>query len=418
MKQKLRKHRYSILFALLWSAGGFVFLAYAALNWFPFIEADRVDQRVTPLLACTATAYAIMTLLLARFRSLPYANRFFEANFVVTLTAAIAFIVLAAARVYFSLGFLALYFIFTNLWFGLESFLRSWFALYILAAVRGGYPLVDRKYPNVRLVPIDTPADFHNGVDGVVIDFGRELSKEWIEFVSRCVMAGVPVISTDDFIETQTGTIILDHLTTAQSINFQTSTFYMNFKRVMDILMVIIFSPLWVPLLLATMIAVKIESPGPAIFTQQRVGMRGRPFTVYKVRSMRTDSEKNGPAFASKMDARVTRIGAFIRKFRIDELPQFINILKGDMSLIGPRPEQVKFVVEFEKSIPYYSLRHIVRPGISGWAQVTQGYASGADEAAVKLAHDLYYVKRLSFVLDFLISVRTIATILTGFGAR
>jgi lipopolysaccharide/colanic/teichoic acid biosynthesis glycosyltransferase len=418
VKQKLRKHRYSILFALVWGVAGFAFLSYAALNWFPFIEEYGLKKRATPLLAGASAAYLIMTMILARLRSLPYANKPFVVNFAVSVTAAILFMALAAARVYFSLGFLALYVVFTNLWFSAESFLRSRFSLYVLAVVRGGYPLEDKKYPNVKLVPIDAPAEFPEGVDGVVVDFGRELSKEWIEFVSRCVMEGVPVISSDDFIETQTGTIILDHLNTAQSINFQQATFYMIFKRIMDIVVVLLTVPLWVPLLLLTMIAVKLESPGPAIFTQQRVGMRGRPFTVYKVRSMRNDSEKHGAAFASKGDARVTRIGAFIRKFRIDELPQFVNILKGDMSLIGPRPEQVKFVQEFEKSIPYFSLRHIVRPGISGWAQVTQGYAAGTDEAAVKLSHDLYYVKRLSFIMDALIAIRTIGTILTGFGAR
>lgn len=418
MKQKLRKHRFSIFFALVWSFAGFAFLAFAALNWFPFIQSERLVRRATPLLAAAAAAYVVIAIILARLRTLPYANKPFVINFVVTIASAFMFMILAAARVYFSLGFLALYVVFNNIWFSAEAFLRSRFSLYILAVVRGGYKLEDKKYPNVRLVPIDAPADFPEGVDGVVIDFNRELSKEWIEFVSRCIMEGIPVISSDDFIETQTGTIILDHLNTAQSVSFQQSSLYMVFKRFMDILVVILFIPLWIPLLVITMIAVKLESSGPAIFTQQRVGMRGRPFTVYKVRSMTSDSEKNGVAFAAKGDARVTRIGAFIRKFRIDELPQFINILKGDMSLIGPRPEQVKFVQEFEKSIPYFSLRHIVRPGISGWAQVTQGYAAGSEEAAVKLSLDLYYVKRLSFVMDFLITIRTIATILTGFGAR
>jgi len=325
---------------------------------------------------------------------------------------------LAAARVYFSLGFLAFYVVFTNLWFSLEAYLRTRFSLYVLAVVRGGYPIENRKFQNIRLVPFDDPASFPENVDGVIIDFHETLSNEWIDFVSRCVMEGIPVIASDDFIETQTGTIILDNMTTARSVSYQRATIYSMVKRFMDIALVVASSPAWILIFLATAVAVKLESPGPLIFTQKRVGRGGKPFTIYKIRSMRTDSEKNGAAFAAKGDARVTRIGAFIRKFRIDEFPQFINILKGDMSLIGPRPEQITFVEEFNKSIPYYQLRHMVRPGISGWAQITQGYAAGADETAIKLAHDLYYVKHQSLVLDILITIKTIGTILTGFGAR
>ena len=130
------------------------------------------------------------------------------------------------------------------------------------------------------------------------------------------------------------------------------------------------------------------------------------------------DSEKTGAQFAQANDMRVTRIGRVIRKTRIDELPQFINVLKGEMSLIGPRPEQVKFVNEFAEQIPFYNYRHVVRPGITGWAQVTQGYASDADETREKLEHDFYYIKRFSVWLDLLIVGRTIKTMLTGFGAR
>ena len=300
----------------------------------------------------------------------------------------------------------------------LESLLRSRFSLYVLAVIPGGYPVAEGIYQNTRLVTIDHPEDLPQGVDGVVVDFHQELSSDWLAFVSRCVMEDVPVVSTDDFLETQRGTIILENLTTAQSVSFQIASIYQSIKRLSDILVVLLTMPVWVTVLVIAAVCVKLESPGPVIFTQQRVGRKGKPFTLYKVRSMRTDSEANGAAFAARNDTRVTRVGSFIRKFRIDELPQFLNILKGDMSLIGPRPEQVKFVEEFHKSIPYFSLRHIVRPGISGWAQVTQGYAAGTDEAAVKLSHDLYYVKHLSFGLDFLITVRTIATILTGFGSR
>lgn len=130
------------------------------------------------------------------------------------------------------------------------------------------------------------------------------------------------------------------------------------------------------------------------------------------------DSEKDGAKFASASDMRVTRIGKFIRKTRIDELPQFFNVLKGDMALIGPRPEQKAFVEKFQEIIPFYDYRHIVKPGITGWAQVVHGYAADADETQVKIEHDFYYIKNFSFGLDFLIIIKTIYTLATGFGAR
>ena len=402
----------------MWSVLGFFLLVLAALNWFPFIQTERLIRRAIPLLAAANAAYFLMSIILARLRTFPYANKPFVINFVATVISALMFMALASARVYFSLSFLLLYFVFTNIWFSLEAMLRLHFSLYTLAVVRGGYPIEGRTFQNIRLVPFDNPETFPEGVDGVVVDFRQELSKDWLEFVTRCVMEDIPVISSDDFLETQTGTIILENLTTAHSVSFQKASIYLIVKRFMDILLVLLFSPLWILIFLITAALVKLESPGPLIFSQKRVGRRGKAFTIYKIRSMRTDSEKNGAAFASKSDMRVTKVGTFIRKFRIDEFPQFINILKGDMSLIGPRPEQLAFVENFKREIPYYQLRHMVRPGISGWAQITQGYASGAHETSIKLSHDLYYVKHQSFVLDFLIGIRTVATILTGFGSR
>lgn len=154
------------------------------------------------------------------------------------------------------------------------------------------------------------------------------------------------------------------------------------------------------------------------MFLQRRVGQFGKEFTIYKFRSMCKDSEKNGAKFASAGDMRVTRIGKFIRKTRIDELPQFFNVLKGDMALIGPRPEQKAFVDKFEDVIPFYSYRHVVKPGITGWAQVVHGYAADVGETQVKIEHDFYYIKNFSFGLDVLIVMKTIYTMVTGFGAR
>ena len=165
-------------------------------------------------------------------------------------------------------------------------------------------------------------------------------------------------------------------------------------------------------------IAIKLESKGPAFFIQRRVGQGGKEFNMIKLRSMCLNSEVNGAQFAGEDDPRITRIGKFIRKVRIDEIPQFMNVLKGEMALIGPRPEQQAFVKEFEQKIPLYTYRHVVKPGITGWAQVTHGYADDEDSTKEKLAHDFYYVKNLSLWLDIMVIVKTIKTMISGFGAR
>ena len=196
------------------------------------------------------------------------------------------------------------------------------------------------------------------------------------------------------------------------------SPIYSLIKRILDTVLVLATFPLTLPIMLLTAIAIRLEREGGALFIQKRVGQGGKEFDIYKFRSMCKDSEKDGAQFASAGDMRVTRIGKFIRKTRIDELPQFFNVLKGDMSLIGPRPEQKVFVDQFEEEIPFYSYRHIVKPGISGWAQVVHGYAADVDDTKVKIEHDFYYIKYFSLWLDILIVFKTLKTMLTGFGAR
>ena len=182
--------------------------------------------------------------------------------------------------------------------------------------------------------------------------------------------------------------------------------------------MTLLVAPLLLPVCLIVAGLVRLDSPGPALFVQHRIGKGNRVFRMYKFRSMRPHDDDNlVPQFADQDAHRITRLGAFIRKFRIDELPQFFNVLKGDMSLIGPRPEQPGFVEKFEDEVPYYSYRHIVRPGITGWAQVNHGYATNTESTREKVEHDFYYIKNLSPTLDFLVTMRTLKTIATGFGA-
>ncbi|MCR4667364.1 MAG: TIGR03013 family PEP-CTERM/XrtA system glycosyltransferase [Desulfovibrio sp.] len=189
-------------------------------------------------------------------------------------------------------------------------------------------------------------------------------------------------------------------------------------KRALDVIISLLLLIPTAPIMILTAIIIRLESPGPVIYSQKRVGLYEKEFTVYKFRSMCADAEKNGAVWAQARDSRVTRFGRFIRKVRIDELPQIWNILKGDMSFIGPRPERMTFVEQLKKDIPYYSMRHTIKPGLTGWAQVCYPYGANEEDARFKLEYDLYYIKNMSLLLDIHIIFKTIGVVLFPKGAR
>jgi exopolysaccharide biosynthesis polyprenyl glycosylphosphotransferase len=171
--------------------------------------------------------------------------------------------------------------------------------------------------------------------------------------------------------------------------------------------------------MLITAAAIKFESRGPILYRQERVGLNGKTFSIAKFRSMRTDAEKDGkPRWAAANDDRITRVGQLIRRLRIDELPQLLNVLRGDMSLVGPRPERPFFVDQLTQDIPFYALRHSVKPGVTGWAQVRYHYGSTVEDSQEKLQYDLYYVKNHTLFLDLVVLLETVGVVLTGKGAR
>ena len=187
-------------------------------------------------------------------------------------------------------------------------------------------------------------------------------------------------------------------------------------KRVYDFLLAILIGILALPVMLLAMIIVRLESNGPVFFIQERIGYGGKPFNIIKFRSMRVDAEKDGPKWAEENDPRVTRFGKFMRKTRIDELPQLWNVIKGEMSFVGPRPERQVFVDTLEKEIPFYNLRHSVHPGLTGWAQVMYPYGASVEDALHKLEYELYYIKYQSFIMDVIIFFKTLKTIFFGNG--
>ncbi len=260
-------------------------------------------------------------------------------------------------------------------------------------------------------------SDEHYRCDAIAADLPT-LTPVWERFISRAVLAGIPVINSRKLLEALTGRVNTSHLSSGMDGSLSPPLLYMMIKRVLDIAVVLCALPVVIPVILVAVVIIRLESSGGAFFVQNRVGFGGREFRIYKLRSMLVGGDQDDARFAAINDSRITRFGHFIRKTRIDELPQFINVLKGEMSLIGPRPEQKAFVTQFEQIIPFYSYRHAVRPGITGWAQVMHGYAASADDTCLKLEYDLYYIKNFSLWLDILIGFKTIHAMITGFGAR
>ena len=254
----------------------------------------------------------------------------------------------------------------------------------------------------------------------LVVDFGISFSDKVGQFISSSLLTGTNVRALTSVYEEHTGKLPLTHLVEGWEIPqlVQRNRSYGPFKRLLDLLIVLLLIPVLILIGIPAALAVKVSSPGPMIYRQPRVGRGSRPFTLYKLRTMFNDSEHEGPRFASLDDPRITPIGRLLRKLRLDELPQLWNVLRGDLSLVGPRPEQEKFVEEFTSEIPFYADRHLVRPGITGWAQVNFGYAETIDQTIEKLKYDLFYVKHMSVWMDLRILLRSVATVLTGSGSR
>lgn len=236
-----------------------------------------------------------------------------------------------------------------------------------------------------------------------------------------CRSAGVTVVNVDELYERVTGRVLLDRLAPSMLLcdGAPSRPIAAAVKRTVDVLVAATLLALLAPVLALVALLVAWDSPGPVFYTQARVGLRGRPFTIYKFRSMRTDAEREtGPVWASGQDPRVTRIGRFLRASRLDECPQLWNVIKGDMSLVGPRPERPVFVEHLSRELPFYAQRHLLRPGVTGWAQVSYPYGASVDDARAKLTYDLYYVLHWSIAFDLLIILHTIKIVLRGRGAR
>ena len=260
------------------------------------------------------------------------------------------------------------------------------------------------------------------GVIEVVLAMEERRNALPLKDLVRVKTAGVHVNEFSSFLERETGRVDLDTLNPSWLIfsdGFSSGRAISSVaKRIFDILASLLLLALTFPVILVFALLVKLDSAGPAFFRQKRVGLYGQPFELVKLRSMRTDAERDGSKWAEKNDPRITRIGGFIRKLRIDELPQVWTVLRGQMSFVGPRPEVPTFVADLDDKLPYYAERHMVKPGITGWAQINYPYGASIEDARHKLEFDLYYAKNYTPFLDLLIMLQTLRVIIWPEGAR
>ena len=301
----------------------------------------------------------------------------------------------------------------------------GWYYLVAMARARLTYPRIayldgvpsdpDVLSSHIEWVPI-TDGRLPRDVVGIVFDPGARIPAYAERLFSRAALRHIPVYSIGHFREVLTGRVTLQANPIEVFGHVLPSQPYMRAKRVIDTIVAVPMLIAMMPILLLVTIGIRFDSKGPAIFRQKRVGYRGRVFMCYKFRTMRCGME--GSNYTLEHDPRITSFGRLLRKLRIDELPQIFNILAGDMSWIGPRPESLPLARDYQKAIPFYAYRHLVRPGITGWAAVHQGNVALEEAARRKLEFDFYYIRHFSTWLDFLIALMTIRTIVTGFGSK
>ena len=277
--------------------------------------------------------------------------------------------------------------------------------------------------PQMEWVALAEPIIPDDPGASIVADLRSAHSPDWERMLAQAAIAGVPVYHTKQLRESLTGRVQIEHLSENNFGSLLPALGYRGIKRTIDVVASVVLLPLLIVPLLAVALAVRVSSPGPALFRQRRMGYRGVSFDMLKFRTMVQHDAGIGDtartsAITQDGDDRVTRVGRFLRRSRVDELPQIVNILRGEMSWIGPRPEAVSLSEWYESELPFYAYRHIVRPGITGWAQVNQGHVAGLDDVNVKLHYDFYYIKFFSAWLDLLIALRTVGIMLTGFGAK
>lgn len=311
---------------------------------------------------------------------------------------------------FFGSGFLTL------LWMVGVSQLRARYLVRAYAVIPRSSIAAMPQLATCRWLDFDLVRQQRLGIDAIVADLGGELEKGQLAALADAALAGVPVLDRRYILESLTGRTPLGGLTPNEFGALLPSRQYLVIRRVVELFLTVLCLPILLPVMAVVAAAVRLDSPGPVFFVQTRIGRRSRPFRMIKFRTMYHGA--GGPSFTTAADKRITRVGGFLRRSRLDELPQLINVFVGDMSWVGPRPEAATLEERYVRDIEHFALRGIVRPGVTGWAQINQGYAHEADEMRSKLEYDLYYLKHCSLWLDLVIVLRTFAVVFHGTGAR
>ncbi len=413
MKNKINR---SLLFLLAWIIFGVIIItsltSFFVYNTFLFWN----DMKTRTFISISIIIYLLFSILSLRINRFSYREQLGLVLFILCVCMSVFLTIIAIGRLYYSRSYLVYYYIFSFVWIGIgfyffknpknSFFLLCPWGLCLELAKNSGRNWEMLKTPQLKKC------------DGIIVDLHEKIEPEWMRMIANATLINLPVYHAATIYEKTAGKVSAQHLNEGILSTYKVNAIYFRIKSILEKILIILFSPLLITVVIMVAIIIKIDSKGPVFFVQERVGRKGKPFKMYKFRSMITESEKDGAKFTSTDDKRITKTGSILRKYRIDEIPQFLNILKGEMSLIGPRPEQVVFSNRFEKEIPFYAYRHLVNPGITGWAQVNHGYAAGTEETETKLEYDLYYVKYMGFWLDLIIILKTLKTIMTGFGSK
>lgn len=338
-----------------------------------------------------------------------------------SLSFGLFFALILFGRIEYSRAELLASYVVSLAWFHMAYLIARRTQPYHLNLIAEGKAADVSEISGVEWKTLNSPTDRPDHNFGLVVDLRADLSDEWERYIADCAVAGIQIYDVRQVTESMTGRVEINHLSENTLGSLNPNDTYLVLKQALDWVASLILLIVLMPLLLIVGVIIRLESEGPALFKQKRMGYRGRQFTAYKFRTMVHRPEGRSTreeAITRTGDNRITRLGQFLRKSRIDELPQLFNVLRGDMSLIWPRPEATVLSKWYEESIPFYRYRHIVRPGVTGWAQVMQGHVTDVDDVQRKLQYDFYYIKNFSPWLDMLIVLKTLRTMLTGFGAR
>lgn len=413
-RHRFLRVRYQLLGGLLFAVGLPVLLRSLDGTW--VIAAETTQNTV--LAAVCAHVFGFLA-----FRRLGSFPGVAAAGFILptfALTYGFIFAVIFFFRIDYSRFQAGGSFILSTLWYFGWSIAARRVVLHRLAVVPGGSVTGIERIQNVAWHYLSSPDQALAGINGIVADLRADLSEEWERYIADAALAGIRVYHVKQVTESLTGRTEIEHLSENTLGSLNPDQFYLSFKELADRLAAVAVLALLAPLFAAIALAIRLDTPGPVLFRQERMGYRGKVFTVYKFRSMRVEPAGEGGrehAMTRPGDGRITRVGRFLRHSRLDELPQALNILRGEMSWIGPRPEALALSNWYEGELPFYRYRHIVRPGITGWAQVNQGHVTEVGDVLEKLHYDFYYIKNFSPWLDLVILLRTVRVMMSGHGA-